>query len=61
MDKIGDRVKLVFCSDPYTKIPSGTLGTIQIIDSLGTIHVKWDNGAHLGLVPGEDQWVKVEQ
>lgn len=52
----GDRVKLIYCSDPYTKLAPGSLGTVGMIDSMGTVHVLWDSGAHLGMVPGEDQW-----
>jgi len=25
-------------------------------DSLGTVHVRWDQGFQLGLIPGQDQW-----
>jgi hypothetical protein len=26
------------------------------VDSMGTVHVKWDSGSTLGLIQGEDQW-----
>ena len=50
------RVRLVYTSDPYTKIKSGTLGTVDFTDDIGTVHITWDDGHKLGLVPGEDQW-----
>lgn len=53
----GDRIRLVFCSDPYTKLEPGLLGTVSMVDAWGTVHVDWDNGSRLGLVPGEDRWV----
>jgi len=53
----GDRVRLVRTGDPYTTLICGDLGTVRRIDSLGTIHVDWDSGSKLGLVPGEDSWV----
>jgi Domain of unknown function (DUF4314) len=28
----------------------------MMIDDNGTVHVKWDSGSILGLVPGEDEW-----
>jgi hypothetical protein len=52
----GDRVRLNFCSDPYTQLKSGDEGTVSFVDSLGTVHVNWDSGSGLGLVPGEDSW-----
>ena len=53
----GDRVRLVRTGDPYTTLICGDLGTVRRIDSLGTVHVDWDSGSKLGLVPGEDSWV----
>lgn len=35
-------------------VPPGTLGTISLVDDMGTIHVDWDNGQHLGVVLGVD-------
>jgi hypothetical protein len=53
---VGDRVRLVHTSDEYTTLPSGTMGTVRVIDDVGTLHVDWDNGSKLGLVPDEDRW-----
>lgn len=53
----GDRVRLVSTSDPYTRLVTGDLGTVRRIDAAGTVHVDWDSGSHLGLIPGEDSWV----
>lgn len=50
------RVRLIYTSDPYTKIRKGTMGTIDFVDDVGTIHVAWDDGHSLGLIPGEDQF-----
>lgn len=50
----GTRVALVHMEDPFTKIPAGTEGTVKSVDSLGTIHVSWDNGSSLGVVYNED-------
>ena len=51
----GMRVKLIYMEDPQAPAP-GTEGTVQYIDDLGTIHVAWDTGCSLGLVPGVDEW-----
>ncbi len=57
--KAGDRVELVHCNDPYATIKPGTLGTVTLIDDLGTTHVHWDNGNHLGLINGEDTFIVI--
>lgn len=53
---IGRRVRLIRTSDPYTDLRMGDEGTIDFVDDLGTVHVKWDTGSSLGLVRGEDSW-----
>ena len=40
--------------------PRGTQGTVQFVDDAGTIHVQWDTGSSLGLVPGADEWEVIE-
>lgn len=47
------RVELVRMEDIQAP-PIGTKGTVIAVDSLGTIHVKWDNDSTLGVVYGED-------
>ena len=37
--------------DPYTRLREGDRGTVVHVDDLGTIHVKWDSGSSLGLIP----------
>ncbi len=54
--KLGDRVEIIRCYDAYTKLKRGTRGTVTLIDQLGTVHVRWDDGRNLGLVPGQDEW-----
>jgi hypothetical protein len=52
---VGRRVRLLYSSDPFTKLTKGDEGIVTDIDDLGTIHVKWDSGSSLGLV-AEDNW-----
>ena len=52
----GKRVRLIKMDDKYTKLKAGDEGTIKFVDDMGTIHVKWDNGEGLGLIPGEDKY-----
>ena len=51
----GCRVELVAMNDPYTKLPPGSLGTVEFVDDTGTVFIAWDSGSHLGAVYGEDK------
>ena len=51
----GKRIMCIHMMDEYPVL-SGELGTIDIVDDMGTIHVNWDSGRRLGLVPDEDQY-----
>lgn len=59
--KVGDRIMLEFSSDEYTLLDAGDKGTVKFIDSMGTVHVQWDNGSNLGLIPSEDSWRILEE
>ena len=53
---VGTRIELISMDDPYAPVESGMMGTVVIVDGAGTLHMKWDNGRTLGIVPGEDQF-----
>ena len=55
----GTRLLLNNMNDPFAPVPSGTRGTVVHVDDIGTIHMRWDNGRSLGLVPGEDSFRKL--
>lgn len=57
---VGRRVRLTHTTDPYTSLTSGATGTVRLVDDLGTVHVQWDDGSSLGLVPNEDRWVVLD-
>ena len=52
----GTRLVLLSMEDPYQPVESGTRGTVKIVDDMGQIHMHWDNGRTLVLVPGEDSF-----
>lgn len=54
--KVGDRVRLIRCTEPYTRLLPGTVGTVKATDHAGTVQVTWDDGTTLGCVPGVDKW-----
>lgn len=39
--------------------PIGTRVELIHVDNMGTIHVSWDCGSGLGLIPGEDEFKKI--
>lgn len=51
----GKRIKCIHMMDEYPVL-SGELGTVDCVDDMGTIHVNWDNGRRIGLIPEEDQY-----
>ena len=55
----GTRIELISMEDPYAPIEAGTQGTVVCVDDMGTIHMKWDNGRSLGLIPWEDSFQKI--
>lgn len=57
----GTRVECIQMEDPFHPIPAGTRGTVQFVDDAGSIHVSWDNGSGLALIPEEDEFCIVKQ
>ena len=55
----GDRVQLMKMDDVQAP-PVGTLGTVQYVDDIGTIHVAWDNGSGLGVCYGVDRCIQIK-
>jgi len=52
----GTRIELINMNDPYSPVPAGTQGTVDHVDDGGALHMAWDNGRTLGVIPGEDQF-----
>ena len=49
------------CKEAYPPGTKGMRGTVRLVDDMGTIHMNWDNGRTLGLVPGEDSFRKLTE
>ena len=56
---LGCRVELISMDDAYTKLAPGEQGTVQFVDSTGTVFVDWDCGSSLGVVYGVDHIKKL--
>ncbi|MBQ3510582.1 MAG: DUF4314 domain-containing protein [Peptococcaceae bacterium] len=51
----GTRVRL-FCMSGESQMQEGLTGTVHFVDDIGSIHVDWDNGSTLALIPDEDDF-----
>ncbi len=54
----GTRLELLYMEDPYV-ISEGTVGEADFVDDIGSIHMKWENGRGLALIPGVDKFRRV--
>ena len=59
MDKTleGKRIRLTEDMDDSQPIRKNEEGTIKFTDGIGQIHVKWDNGRSLAVIPNVDKFV----
>ena len=55
----GTRLLLLSMDDPYAPIPSGLRGTVEHVDDAAQIHMRWDNGRTLAIIPEEDDFRKL--
>ena len=53
--KKGMRIRMLSMDDD-SPVDEGMEGTIHNIDDLGTLHVKWDDGRSLGVIPNVDEY-----
>ena len=56
----GCRVELHRMEDPWSPVPSGTKGTVLCVDDAGQLHMQWDNGRTMALVPGADSFSRID-
>ena len=57
----GTRVQLDRMGDDPRPIPAGTKGTVVAVDDIGSLHVNFDNGRHLGICPEVDSFHKISE
>lgn len=51
----GTRVRL-FSMTGEPQMQDGLTGTVRFVDDIGSIHVDWENGSTLALIPDEDDF-----
>ena len=55
----GTRLCLDFMDEPG--MPPGLQGTVAFIDDAGQIHMNWDCGRSLALIPGVDSFSRLSE
>ena len=53
-------MELIRLDDPYRKIPSGTIGTVEFVDDAGQLHTVWEGHGSLAMIYGVDEWRKAD-
>jgi len=52
----GTQIELISMDDDFTNLKQGDKGIIQLVDDIGNVHVNWENGSKLALVPEVDSF-----
>jgi len=51
----GKRVRMIHMED-VDPIQPGQCGVVKFVDDLNQLHVQWDDGRTLAIIPGKDQF-----
>ena len=51
----GTKVRLIRMDDIQAP-PVGAIGTVTMVDDMCQVHVHWETGSGLALIPDEDEW-----
>lgn len=52
---LGKRVRMIYMED-VDPIEPGDSGVVEHVDGAGHLHVKWDSGRGLAIIPSKDQF-----
>ena len=52
----GTKVKLIKFNPSEPAVPPGTIGTVVTIDDACQIHVRWETGSALAIIPEVDEF-----
>jgi len=53
--KVGTRIRLINMDSETTR-RAGDIGTVVYVDDMGQIHMSWDGGGSLALIPEVDEF-----
>lgn len=57
---VGTKIRLISMRNEKYPILPGTIGEVTHIDDMGSIHMKWQNGSSLALIPEVDSFKVLE-
>ncbi len=57
----GTRIQLDYMGPDAHPIPPGTKGTVDVVDDIGTIHCRFDNGRYFGIIPDTDRFHMIHE
>lgn len=57
----GTRILLLHMGDDPRPVEDDMRGTVKYVDDMCTLHCAFDNGRHLGIIPGEDSFRKLTE
>lgn len=57
----GTKIKCINMKDSLHPIPPGTIGLVDHVDDAGQIHMHWENGSSLALIPEVDEFQIIDQ
>lgn len=52
----GTKLQMITMRNEKYPVPPGTVGEVTHIDDMGSIHMKWENGSSLALIPEVDSF-----
>ena len=52
----GTKLQMITMRNEKYPIPPGTVGEVTHIDDMGSIHMKWENGSFLAIIPEVDSF-----
>lgn len=55
------KIKCIKLEDSFNPVPSGTVGTVEYVDDANQIHMNWENGSSLALIPDLDEFEVIER
>lgn len=53
---VGTKIQLISMRDEKYPILPGMIGVVTHIDDMGSIHLKWQNGSSLAIIPEVDSF-----